>query len=283
MKAIALPFLLYYTAVLAVICIYGIHRYWVVWVFLRRKRDGVPPPAGRFTTLPRVTVQLPMFNERHVAERVIEAACAIDYPPHLLQVQVLDDSTDESAEIARRCCARMTAAGHNVQYLHRENREGFKAGALARGLASAQGELIAVFDADFVPPRDVLRRTIHYFTDPGLGMAQLRWTHINRHDSLLTQIQAMFLDGHFIIEQTARCESGRWFNFNGTAGIWRRTCIADAGGWQHDTLTEDTDLSYRAQMKGWRFFASSFEEARCWIRNFDFRAMSLPNTQCSDQ
>ncbi|MHC4414554.1 MAG: cellulose synthase family protein [Planctomycetota bacterium] len=254
MKTVTLPFLIYYTAVFTLICVYGAHRYWVVWLFLRnRRRRGEPQPPGRYLKLPPVTVQLPMFNERHVAQRIIEAACAIDYPRDLLQVQVLDDSTDESAEIARRCCQRMAAAGHNVQFLHRVNRHGFKAGALAHGLESAQGEFIAVFDADFVPPPDVLRQTIHYFTDPRLGMAQLRWTHLNRNDSLLTQIQAMYLDGHFVIEQTARARSGRWFNFNGTAGMWRRSCIEDAGGWQHDTLTEDTDLSYRAQLKGWRF------------------------------
>jgi len=140
-----------------------------------------------------------------------------------------------------------------VRYIHRSNRQGYKAGALADGLKSADGELVAIFDADFVPPPDVLSRSIHHFTDDRLGMVQLRWSHLNRHDSLLTEIQAMFLDGHFIIEQTARALSGRWFNFNGTAGVWRRSCIDDAGGWQHDTLTEDTDLSYRAQMKGWRF------------------------------
>ncbi|MHC4826220.1 MAG: cellulose synthase family protein, partial [Planctomycetota bacterium] len=254
MNALTLLLLVYYAAVLAVICLYGAHRYWVVWAFLRnRKRSGEVEPAGRFDRLPSVTIQLPMFNERHVAQRVIEAACAIDYPRDLLQVQVLDDSTDESGEIARRCCERLAAAGHNVEYVHRSNREGFKAGALAHGLASARGEFIAVFDADFVPPPDTLCRTIQHFTDPRLGMVQLRWSHLNRHASLLTEIQSMFLDGHFVVEQTARFGTGRWFNFNGTAGIWRRTSIEDAGGWQHDTLTEDTDLSYRAQLKGWRF------------------------------
>jgi cellulose synthase/poly-beta-1,6-N-acetylglucosamine synthase-like glycosyltransferase len=244
MNALTLLLLVYYAAVLAVICLYGAHRYWVVWAFLRnRKRSGEVEPAGRFDRLPSVTIQLPMFNERHVAQRVIEAACAIDYPRDLLQVQVLDDSTDESGEIARRCCERLAAAGHNVEYVHRSNREGFKAGALAHGLASARGEFIAVFDADFVPPPDTLCRTIQHFTDPRLGMVQLRWSHLNRHASLLTEIQAMFLDGHFVVEQTARFGAGRWFNFNGTAGIWRRASIEDAGGWQHDTLTEDTDLS----------------------------------------
>ncbi len=255
MTALTVLILICYAAVMAVICVYGVHRYWMVGVFLRRNgRAGTEiRPSRRFEELPRVTVQLPMFNERYVAERVIEAACGIDYPPDRLEVQVLDDSTDESADIARRCCERLADAGHNVRYIHRHNRQGYKAGALAEGLRTCSGEFVAVFDADFVPPADVLRQSIHYFTDDGLGMVQLRWSHLNRHDSLLTEIQAMFLDGHFIIEQTARALSGRWFNFNGTAGVWRRSCIDDAGGWQHDTLTEDTDLSYRAQMKGWRF------------------------------
>ena len=254
MNALSIMLLVYYGAVLVVICVYGLHRYWIVWLFIRhRHRVEGAEPAARFDELPRVTVQLPMFNEQHVAERVIEAACGIDYPGDLLEIQVLDDSTDDSADIARRCCERLAAAGHCVRYIHRDNRSGFKAGALANGLKSARGEFIMVFDADFVPPPHVVRRVIDYFTDEKLGMVQLRWSHLNRHDSLLTEIQAMFLDGHFVIEQTARAAGGRWFNFNGTAGMWRRTCIEDAGGWQHDTLTEDTDLSYRAQMKGWRF------------------------------
>ncbi|MHC4106668.1 MAG: cellulose synthase family protein [Planctomycetota bacterium] len=254
MDTLAVALLVCYLAVIGVICVYGLHRYWLVWLFLRRRHPlAGAAPSRRFEQLPRVTVQLPMFNERRVAERAIEAACAIDYPRRLLQIQVLDDSTDESVEVARRCCERMTAAGHDVQYLHRANRHGYKAGALAEGLKSATGEFIAVFDADFVPPPDVLRRSIHHFTDPSLGMVQTRWAHLNRGDSLLTEIQAMFLDGHFIVEQTAREQNGRWFNFNGTAGIWRRACVEDAGGWQHDTLTEDTDLSYRAQLCGWKF------------------------------
>ncbi len=253
MMVLVVLFLVCYGAVLAVICLYGVHRYWVLWTYLRRKGREEPALEQPPRPLPPVTVQLPMFNERLVAERVIEAACAIDYPRELLQIQVLDDSTDDSAGVARDCCARLAAAGHPVEYVHRRNRHGFKAGALAHGLETARGELIAVFDADFVPPPDILRRTVHHFTEPGVGMVQTRWTHLNRDDSLLTQVQAMFLDGHFVLEQTARAASGRWFTFNGTAGIWRRTCIEDAGGWQHDTLTEDTDLSYRAQMKGWKF------------------------------
>jgi cellulose synthase/poly-beta-1,6-N-acetylglucosamine synthase-like glycosyltransferase len=249
-----LPFLVYYLSVVAVVCVYGLHRYWMVAAFLRAryKARSLEGPA-RFQTLPAVTVQLPMFNEKRVAERVIEAACAIDYPADRLQIQVLDDSTDESAAIARACCERMQARGCNVLYLHRLDREGYKAGALAAGLTRSTGQFIAVFDADFVPTRDILMQTIHHFTDPALGMVQARWSHLNRDDSLLTRVQAMYLDGHFVVEQAARAGNGRWFNFNGTAGVWRRSTIEDSGGWQHDTLTEDTDLSYRAQLRGWRF------------------------------
>jgi cellulose synthase/poly-beta-1,6-N-acetylglucosamine synthase-like glycosyltransferase len=254
MNAFALPLLVYYLAVIAVVCIYGLHRYWMVWAFFRSQRCGSDiAPSALLDPLPTVTVQLPMFNEKRVARRVIEAACAIDWPRELLQIQVLDDSTDESADIARLCCEDMAARGHHVQYLHRENRTGFKAGALANGLTSATGEFIAVFDADFVPPSDVLHNTISHFGDPRIGMVQTRWSHLNRHDSLLTRVEAMFLDGHFVIEQAARARNGRWFNFNGTAGVWRRSTIDDAGGWHCDTLTEDTDLSYRAQLRGWQF------------------------------
>ncbi|NNF43972.1 MAG: glycosyltransferase [Phycisphaerales bacterium] len=247
--------LAYYVAIIATFCLYGLHRYWLVWLFLRSgglDRDD-PTPPRRFSTLPRVTVQLPMFNERRVAERVIEAACGLDYPADRLQIQVLDDSTDESADIARRCCERLAAAGHDIEYRHRHRRAGFKAGALADAMPSATGELLAVFDADFVPPADYLRSTVDQFTDESVGMVQVRWEHLNRDESWLTRIQALCLDGHFVVEQTARARTGRWFNFNGTAGIWRRQCIDDAGGWQHDTLTEDTDLSYRAQLAGWTF------------------------------
>jgi cellulose synthase/poly-beta-1,6-N-acetylglucosamine synthase-like glycosyltransferase/Leucine-rich repeat (LRR) protein len=243
-----------YSLAIGAICFYGLHRYWLAWLFLSdRQARRTPEPTGRFADLPAVTVQLPMFNERHVAERIIEAACALDYPRDRLQVQVLDDSTDESADIARRCCERHAAAGHPVEYLHRSARDGFKGGALAAGLGAAAGEYIAVFDADFLPDPDFLRRTVHYFTDARVGMVQAEWSHLNRGESLLTEIQAMFLDGHFVVEQTIRSHRGRWFNFNGTAGVWRRRCIEDAGGWQHDTLTEDTDLSYRAQLNGWKF------------------------------
>ena len=246
--------LIYYITVWAVICMYGLHRYWVVWTYIRDKGwKSAPKPDKNFQVLPKVTVQLPMFNERHVAERIIETCCKLDYPSELLQIQVVDDSTDESQLIAKRCCERMVEAGSDVQFIHRKNRHGFKGGALEDAMPSVTGEFIAVFDADFVPPKDFLKNTIHHFTDESIGMVQTRWSYLNRDQSLLTQVQAILLDGHFVIEQTARAARGRWFNFNGTGGIWRRKCIEDAGGWQHDTLTEDTDLSYRAQLAGWKF------------------------------
>ena len=242
-----------YFLVLIVLSAYGLHRYWLVFKYFRNKRHAARPPLERFEQLPRVTVQLPVYNERFVVERLVEAACRIEYPRHLLDIQVLDDSTDETVAVARGVVERYAALGHPVSYHHRDNRQGFKAGALAAGLEQARGEFIAIFDADFVPPPDFLHRTIHYFTDPGVGMVQGRWTFLNRNYSFLTQVQAILLDGHFVLEHGARYRSGCFFNFNGTAGVWRRRAIEEAGGWQHDTLTEDTDLSYRAQLRGWRF------------------------------
>jgi len=241
-----------YIAVLALIAIYGLHRYILVYLYLRHRHDRYKP-QGQFAELPRVTVQLPMYNEDMVARRIIEAACRIDYPREKIEIQVLDDSTDHSAEIARKACAHWAAKGYPVKYLHRDNRIGYKAGALAEGLKQANGEFIVIFDADFVPPRDILYNVVDYFTDPKVGLVQVRWDHLNRDASMLTKSQAIFLDGHFVIEHTARNRSGRFMHFNGTAGVWRRKTIEDAGGWEHDTLTEDLDLSYRAQLKGWQF------------------------------
>lgn len=241
-----------YIVVLTLIALYGIHRYVLVYLYLKHKHDGYLP-KGHFDSLPKITVQLPMFNEDRVAERIIRATCLIDYPRELLEIQVLDDSTDGSAEIARRTCQEMAERGINIQYIHRENRTGYKAGALAEGMKKASGEFMAIFDADFVPPRDILHNVVQYFTDPRIGMVQVRWDHLNRDASLLTKSQAIFLDGHFVIEHTARNRSGRFMHFNGTAGVWRRNCVDDAGGWHHDTLTEDLDLSYRTQLKGWQF------------------------------
>src|SRR5512133_1673565 len=218
-----------------------------------RHKYRLPTPKGHLERLPRVTIQLPIFNEMYVTGRLIDAVARMDYPRDLLEVQVLDDSTDETQGIARACVERHRLAGLDISYVHRANRNGFKAGALEHGLTLAKGEFVAVFDADFIPDPDFLERTVHFFTDDGIGMVQTRWGHLNRGYSALTEAQAILLHGHFVIEHTARNRSGRFFNFNGTAGIWRRTAIEDGGGWQHDTLTEDLDLSYRAQMRGWRF------------------------------
>lgn len=241
-----------YLAALGIACVYGVHRYWLVLLERYYHRRQTPEP-DQFKVLPRVTVQLPLYNEATVAERIIEAACRLDYPRDRLQIQVLDDSTDECAAIARRCVERLRQAGHDVICLHRDHRTGFKAGALQEGQSRATGRFIAVFDADFIPPPDFLHRAIHYFTQPRVGMVQAAWGHLNREVSTLTRCQAVFLDSHFHIDHTARHRAGHWFNFNSTAGIWRRQAIDTAGGWQHDTLTEDMDLSYRAQLAGWRF------------------------------
>jgi len=241
-----------YLVVLALLCVYGLHRLFLVTVYFLVRRRAPQAPAC-FRDLPRVTVQLPMFNERNVARRVIESACALDYPADKLEIQVLDDSNDETTDIAREVIERMRSRGVNVSLCRRADRVGYKAGALAEGLKHAQGEFIAIFDADFVPPPGLLREVIDHFTDPGVGMVQCRWDHLNREDSLLTKAQAVLLDGHFLIEHTARNRSGRFMSFNGTAGVWRRSAIEDSGGWSHDTLTEDLDLSYRAQLRGWKF------------------------------
>jgi cellulose synthase/poly-beta-1,6-N-acetylglucosamine synthase-like glycosyltransferase len=246
------PVTVTYLALMMMIGVYGLHRYWLVFLYGRHRRAN-PRPQQRYEQLPRVTVQLPMFNENEVVHRIIDATCAIDYPADHLQIQVVDDSTDASADLARTRVDYWAKRGVDIQYLHRTDRSGYKAGALEAATGSATGELIAIFDADFIPPAAFLKRTVHYFTDPKLGMVQTRWSHINRNDSILTRGQAIFLDGHFVIEHTARNRSGAWINFNGTAGLWRREAIESAGGWQHDTLTEDVDLSYRAQLAGWQF------------------------------
>jgi cellulose synthase/poly-beta-1,6-N-acetylglucosamine synthase-like glycosyltransferase len=243
-----------YFGILILLSIYGFYRFRLVYLFLRY-RHIKPKPAERFAeeNLPRITIQLPIFNEMYVVERLLKAVTQIDYPRHLLEIQVLDDSTDETAEIARREVKRYQAEGHHIIYIHREDRAGYKAGALANGLRSATGEFVAIFDADFIPRPDVLRRVIDYFTDPLVGMVQMRWSYINADYNVLTRIQQIMLDAHFVIEQTARSLSGGFFNFNGTAGVWRRTAIEWSGGWQQDTLAEDTDISYRAQLFGWKF------------------------------
>jgi len=241
-----------YFFVLVILAVYGWHRYYLVYLYMKNK-DQQPVPDTRFEQLPPVTVQLPIYNEMYVADRLIDAVCQLDYPRDLLEIQVLDDSTDETTTIAERAVRRHALKGVKIIFIHRTDRRGYKAGALEAGLKVASGEYVAIFDADFLPSPDFLRRTIHFFTNPQIAMVQARWGHINENYSLLTKIQAILLDGHFVLEHGGRNRAGLFFNFNGTAGIWRRTAIADAGGWQHDTLTEDLDLSYRAQLRGWRF------------------------------
>jgi cellulose synthase/poly-beta-1,6-N-acetylglucosamine synthase-like glycosyltransferase len=242
-----------YFIVMIVLAMYGLHRYTLVWLYYRNRKNATHQPTSHFEKLPRVTIQLPIFNEQFVIDRLIDAVCRIEYPRDLLEIQVLDDSTDETTAVAQGIVERYRALGHPIVYLHRTNRHGFKAGALDEGLKTATGEYVAIFDADFTPPPDWLMRVIHHFAEPEIGMVQTRWTHLNRDYSFLTQVEAILLDGHFVLEHGARARSGVFFNFNGTAGMWRRCTIDEAGGWQHDTLTEDTDLSYRAQLVGWKF------------------------------
>jgi len=248
-----LVLLLPYFAVMIVLSLYGIHRYQLCWLYFKYRKNYRPDPPKQFDELPRVTIQLPIFNEQFVIDRLVEAVCSLEYPREKLEIQVLDDSTDETTEVASGIVERYAALGHPIVYIHRTNRHGFKAGALDAGLKVAKGEFVAIFDADFVPPSDWIMRVIHHFAEPDVGMVQTRWTHLNRDYSLLTRIEAILLDGHFVLEHGARVRTGDFFNFNGTAGMWRRQAIFDGGGWQHDTLTEDTDLSYRSQMTGWRF------------------------------
>src|SRR3954463_6567830 len=242
-----------YFTILLVLSVYGLHRYDVIRTYFKHRKKAVSEPPLRFETLPPVTIQLPLYNERYVVERLIDEVVKIEYPKGLLQIQVLDDSTDDTAPFAEALCERYKNLGYPVEYHHRKNRHGFKAGALQEGLKTAIGEVVAIFDADFCPPADFLTRTIHYFADPKVGVVQTRWSYLNRDYNFLTEVEAILLDGHFILEHGSRSTSGLFFNFNGTAGILRRKMIDDAGGWQHDTLTEDSDLSYRAQLKGWRF------------------------------
>jgi cellulose synthase/poly-beta-1,6-N-acetylglucosamine synthase-like glycosyltransferase len=242
----------FYFLILVVLSVFGLHRYIMLYLYYRyRDRRAVPLPLPE--TLPRVTVQLPIYNEMYVIDRLLDSVTRIRYPRELMEIQVLDDSTDETVELVKRLIEQYRSEGFDIKHLHRKDRTGFKAGALEAGLKVATGEFVLIFDADFVAPPDILEKTLGHFVDEKVGMVQARWGHINRDYSLLTQVQAIMLDGHFVLEHGGRNRSGRFFNFNGTAGVWRRSTIADAGGWTHDTLTEDLDLSYRAQMKGWRF------------------------------
>jgi cellulose synthase/poly-beta-1,6-N-acetylglucosamine synthase-like glycosyltransferase len=242
-----------YFFVLSILAIYGWHRYYLVYLYMKNK-GRAPLPAPELTAFPRVTVQLPIFNEMYVADRLIDAVCELDYPKDLLEIQVLDDSTDETTDIAERAVRRHALRGFDIRHIHRVDRTGYKAGALEAGLKESTGEFVAIFDADFIPGADFLQKTLPYLAaDARIGMVQARWGHINQDYSLLTKIQSILLDAHFVLEHGGRNRAGCFFNFNGTAGVWRREAIASAGGWQHDTLTEDLDLSYRAQLKGWQF------------------------------
>jgi cellulose synthase/poly-beta-1,6-N-acetylglucosamine synthase-like glycosyltransferase len=241
-----------YFVVILGLSAYGIHRYSIIYLYFKN-RHRKPTPVSKFEFLPVVTVQLPIFNEIHVVERLLKAISELDYPKSKLEIQVLDDSTDETRTLTERAVAKLRTRGFDAVVLHRENRIGFKAGALDGGFQKAKGEFFFILDADFIPPRNILKKSIHYFGDPKVGMIQTRWGHLNRSYSWLTRAQAILLDGHLVLEQTARSRTGRFFNFNGTAGLWRKCCIGEAGGWQHDTLTEDLDLSYRAQLRGWKF------------------------------
>lgn len=244
-----------YFGILVILSVYGVHRYFILYLYFRHYKFGPrrPTPTMGPDECPSVTVQLPLFNERYVAERVIEASAAIRYPRHRLRVQILDDSEDDTRTIARETARRLRRRGLNVEYHHRTHRDGFKAGALKEGLDRTPDDLVAVFDADFIPPPDFLEKTVPHFRDDRVGMVQTRWGYLNRDYSILTRVQSLLLDGHFILEHTARHFSGRFFNFNGTGGVFRRRAILESGGWQGDTLTEDLDLSYRAQLRGWKF------------------------------
>lgn len=242
-----------YVGALLVLFAFGIHGLVMLYFYHRTRDRQVRPPVAQLDPLPVVTVQLPLYNEVYVVERLIDAVVRLDYPKDKLEIQVLDDSTDETQQVARERVEYYRAQGYDIHYIHRTDREGYKAGALRHGLSLARGEFIAIFDADFIPKPDFLQKTLPYFADPRVGMVQTRWEHLNEDYSLLTRAQALALDGHFVIEQQVRYKAGFFINFNGTAGIWRRLCIEDAGNWHSDTLAEDLDLSYRAQLRGWKF------------------------------
>jgi len=254
--------LIAYFSILFLLAVYGAYRIKQVVDFWRY-RKFVPQPAGKFAEadLPRITVQLPLFNELYVVDRLLKAITAFDYPREKLEIQVLDDSTDETVKVAEEVVAHYAKQGFDIHYIHRSDRTGFKAGALENGNKTAKGDLFAIFDADFVPKPDCLRKLVDFFSDPMVGCAQMRWSHINGNYNLLTRLQTIMLDGHFVVEQTTRNRTGGFFNFNGTAGIWRRQAIEMSGGWQHDTLTEDTDLSFRVQLMGWKFVYLLDEDA----------------------
>lgn len=243
--------LIFYFLLLGVLTLYGIHRLIIMGLFwyTQPSKHHAPPPLKHSV----VTVQLPLYNEHNVADRIIDAAAKLSWPADKLEIQVLDDSDDETASIVNARVKYWQAKGIQISTIRRSNREGYKAGALAHGLKQATGDFIAIFDADFIPPSSFLTDTLPHFVHDRIGMVQARWGHLNATQNLLTRLSATLLDGHFVLEHTARYHSGRFFNFNGTAGVWRKACIDDAGGWQHDTITEDLDISYRAQLRDWTF------------------------------
>ena len=253
MESLQIFIFLVYCLCLTFIFLYSLVQLQLAWLYLRaKKKQPVPSPSKVPDNWPPVTVQLPLYNEIYVAGRLLDAVMALDYPPDKLQVQVLDDSTDGTTALVAEKVAAYRKAGKNIIHVRRPERTGYKAGALQYGLATANGEYIAIFDADFLPYPDFLKKTIAAFDAPDIGVVQTRWGHLNQDYSVLTQLQAFGLNAHFTVEQTGRSVGGHFINFNGTAGVWRKTCILDAGGWQPDTLTEDLDLSYRAQLKQWR-------------------------------
>jgi cellulose synthase/poly-beta-1,6-N-acetylglucosamine synthase-like glycosyltransferase len=241
-----------YFVSLSILFVFGLHGF--VMIYYYNKYRGVKPKQNELNDeLPVVTIQLPLYNELYVIERLINSVCEIDYPKDKMEIQVLDDSTDETVDIVAKCVAAKKLDGFDIQHIRRDSRKGFKAGALKAGLKTAKGEFVAIFDADFIPQKGFLKKTVSFFSDNKVGMVQTRWEHLNGDYSLLTKAQALALDGHFVIEQTVRNKAGFFINFNGTGGVWRKSCIEDAGNWHEDTLTEDLDLSYRAQLNGWRF------------------------------
>ena len=241
-----------YFGALLILFVFGLHGF--IMLFYHRKYKEVKhEPNPDFECNASVTIQLPVYNELYVVERLIDTICKIDYPKDKFEIQVLDDSTDETVNIVARVVEEKRKEGFDISHIRRENRQGFKAGALKEGLKIAKGEYIAIFDADFIPKKDFLKKTLSFFTDENIGMVQTRWEHLNGDHSILTKAQALALDGHFVIEQTVRNKAGFFINFNGTGGVWKKDCIEDAGNWHADTLTEDLDLSYRAQINGWKF------------------------------
>lgn len=242
----------FYTTALLLIFLFSLGQLHLTWYYKKKRKPRVLPTLDDIN-VPRVTIQLPVYNERYVVERLINSVVQFNYPIEQMEVQVLDDSTDETTEIIKARVKELRAEGFDIIHVRRDNREGFKAGALQHGLQIAKGEFLAIFDADFLPDPDFLSQTIPHFNAPEIGMVQTRWGHVNKDYSLLTKLQAFGLDAHFSVEQQGRSNAGSFINFNGTGGVWRKTCIEEAGGWSADTLTEDLDLSYRAQFKGWKF------------------------------